>query len=313
MNRSVKFFAGNNTRHLAVKIANCFGTDLSRASIVAFSDGEFEPSFDETVRGTDVYLIQSTVPPSDNLFELLLMIDAAKRASAANIIAVIPYFGYARQDKKGKPRVPIGAKLVANLLSAAGVNRIMTIDLHADQIQGFFEFPVDHLYASELFVEDIYNLNLENLTIASPDMGGSKRANVYAKLLNCGVVICYKDRAKANEVGEMKVLGDVSGKNVIIIDDMVDTAGTLTKAADLMIANGAMSVRAYCTHGILSGDAYNRLDQSAITELVTTDTIPKTHASSKVREISVADFLSKTIKAVVANESISATWKSNNK
>ncbi len=313
MTRPVNFFAGTNTKHLAAKIANCFGSKLSKSSIVEFSDGEFEPSFDETVRGSDVYLIQSTAPPSDNLFELLLMIDAAKRASAANIVAVIPYFGYARQDKKGKPRVPIGAKLVSNLLSAAGVNRIMTIDLHADQIQGFFEFPVDHLYASELFIEDIQNLNLENLTIASPDMGGSKRANVYAKLLNSGVVICYKERAKANEVGEMKVLGDVNGKNVIIIDDMVDTAGTLTKAADLMIENGAVSVRAYCTHGILSGDAYSRLEGSKITEIVITDTVPKAHNSSKVREISVANFLATTIKAVVANESISATWKSNNK
>ena len=313
MNRSVKFFAGSNTQYLAEKIASCYGTDLSKASHVKFSDGEFEPSFDETVRGADVYLIQSTVPPSDNLFELLLMIDAAKRASAANITAVIPYFGYARQDKKGKPRVPIGAKLVSNLLSAAGANRIMTIDLHADQIQGFFEFPVDHLYASELFIEDILKLNLDHLTIASPDMGGSKRANVYAKLLNCAVVICYKERAKANEVGEMKVLGDVKGKNVVIIDDMVDTAGTLTKAADLMIAKGALTVRAYCTHGILSGNAYNRLEESAITEIVITDTIPKTHTSTKVREISVATFLSDTIKAVVANKSISATWKSNNK
>ena len=313
MKRPVKFFAGVSTKHLAAKVANAFGSELSSSSIIRFADGEFEPSFDETVRGSDVYLIQSTIPPSDNLFELLLMIDAAKRASAANIIAVIPYFGYARQDKKGKPRVPIGAKLVSNLLSASGVNRIITIDLHADQIQGFFEVPVDHLYASELFLEDIQNLNLGNLVIASPDMGGSKRANAYAKLLNTGVVICYKERAKANEIGEMKVLGDVNGKDVVIIDDMVDTAGTLAKAADLMIESGANSVRAYCTHGILSGEAYNRLDKSNITELVITDTIPKNHISSKVREISVADFLAKTIKAVVANESISATWRSNNK
>ena len=311
MARSIKFFAGNNTKHLAAKIANSFGVELSSASLVEFSDGEFEPSFDETVRGSDVFLIQSTTPPSDNLMELLLMIDAAKRASAANIISVIPYFGYARQDKKGKPRVPIGAKLVANLLSAAGVNRIMTIDLHADQIQGFFEFPVDHLYASELFVEDIEKLNLDNLVIASPDMGGSKRANVYAKLLDVGVVICYKERAKANEIGDMKILGDIKGKDVVIIDDMVDTAGTLVKAADLMINNGATSVRAYCTHGILSGEAYNRLDQSKITELVITDTIPKHHSSSKVREISVADFLANTIQALVTNQSISKTWKSN--
>ena len=311
MNKPIKFFAGSNTKHLAESIANSFGVQLSNSSIVEFSDGEFEPSFEETVRGADVFLIQSTTPPSDNLMELLLMIDAAKRASAANIIAVMPYFGYARQDKKGKPRVPIGAKLVANLLSAAGVDRIMTIDLHADQIQGFFEVPVDHLYASELFVEDINKLNLENLIIASPDMGGSKRANAYAKIMNCGVVICYKERKKANVIGDMKILGDVNGKDVVIIDDMVDTAGTLTKAADLMITNGASSVRAYCTHGVLSKDAYQKLDNSNITELVITNTIPKEHKSTKVREISVADFFASTIKSVVNNESISATWKSN--
>ena len=311
MNKPIKFFAGSNTKHLAEAIAKSFGVQLSNSSIVEFSDGEFEPSFEETVRGADVFLIQSTTPPSDNLMELLLMIDAAKRASAANIIAVMPYFGYARQDKKGKPRVPIGAKLVANLLSAAGVDRIMTIDLHADQIQGFFEVPVDHLYASELFVEDINKLDLKNLIIASPDMGGSKRANAYAKIMDCGVVICYKERKKANVIGDMKVLGDAKGKDVVIIDDMVDTAGTLTKAADLMITNGASSVRAYCTHGILSKDAYQKLDNSKIEELVITNTIPKKHKSTKVREISVADFFASTIKSVVNNESISATWKSN--
>jgi len=311
MVRPIKFFAGINTKHLAKQIANSFGVELNKSSMVEFSDGEFEPAFDETVRGADVFLIQSTTPPSDNLMELLLMIDAAKRASAANIVAVMPYFGYARQDKKGKPRVPIGAKLVANLLTAAGVDRIMTIDLHADQIQGFFEVPVDHLYASELFVEDIIGLNLPNLIIASPDMGGSKRANAYAKILDSGVVICYKERKQANVIGDMKVLGDVTGKDVVIIDDMVDTAGTLTKAADLMMANGATSVRAYCTHGILSGTAYERLDASNITELVVTNTIPKTHNSKKVREISVADFFAQTINSVVNNESISDKWKSN--
>ncbi len=311
MNKPIKFFAGNNTKLLAKEIANAFGVELNNSSIVDFADGEFEPSFDETVRGADVFLIQSTTPPADNLMELLLMIDAAKRASAANIIAVMPYFGYARQDKKGKPRVPIGAKLVANLLSAAGVNRIMTIDLHADQIQGFFEVPVDHLYASELFVEDITKLNLENLVVASPDMGGSKRANAYAKLMKCGVVICYKERKQANVIGEMKVLGNVKGKDVVIIDDMVDTAGTLTKAADLMIEKGASSVRAYCTHGVLSKDAYEKLDKSAISELVITNTIPKQHKSIKVREVSVAPFFAKTILSLVKNESISATWKNN--
>ena len=311
MKRPIKFFAGNNTKHLAKQIANAFGVELNKSSMVEFSDGEFEPSFDETVRGADVFLIQSTTPPSDNLMELLLMIDAAKRASAANIIAVMPYFGYARQDKKGKPRVPIGAKLVSNLLTAAGVDRIMTIDLHADQIQGFFEVPVDHLYASELFIKDIKSLNLNNLVIASPDMGGSKRANAYAKILKSGVVICYKERKAANVIGEMKVLGDVEGKDVVIIDDMVDTAGTLTKAADLMLKNGATSVRAYCTHGILSGTAYERLDTSSISELVITNTIPKLHNSNKVREISVASFFAQTINSVVNNESISDKWESN--
>ena len=311
MKRPIKFFAGNNTKHLAKQIANAFGVELNKSSMVEFSDGEFEPSFDETVRGADVFLIQSTTPPSDNLMELLLMIDAAKRASATNIIAVMPYFGYARQDKKGKPRVPIGAKLVSNLLTAAGVNRIMTIDLHADQIQGFFEVPVDHLYASELFIKDIKSLNLNNLVIASPDMGGSKRANAYAKILKSGVVICYKERKEANVIGDMKVLGDVEGKDVVIIDDMVDTAGTLTKAADLMLKNGATSVRAYCTHGILSGTAYERLDASSISELVITNTIPKSHNSNKVREISVASFFAQTINSVVNNESISDKWESN--
>ncbi len=311
MKRPIKFFAGNNTKHLAKQIANAFGVELNKSSMVEFSDGEFEPSFDETVRGADVFLIQSTTPPSDNLMELLLMIDAAKRASAANIIAVMPYFGYARQDKKGKPRVPIGAKLVSNLLTAAGVDRIMTIDLHADQIQGFFEVPVDHLYASELFIKDIKSLNLNNLVIASPDMGGSKRANAYAKILKSGVVICYKERKEANVIGDMKVLGDVEGKDVVIIDDMVDTAGTLTKAADLMLKNGATSVRAYCTHGILSGTAYERLDASSISELVITNSIPKSHNSNKVREISVASFFAQTINSVVNNESISDKWESN--
>ena len=311
MKRPIKFFAGNNTKHLAKQIANAFGVELNKSSMVEFSDGEFEPSFDETVRGADVFLIQSTTPPSDNLMELLLMIDAAKRASAANIIAVMPYFGYARQDKKGKPRVPIGAKLVSNLLTAAGVDRIMTIDLHADQIQGFFQVPVDHLYASELFIKDIKSLNLNNLVIASPDMGGSKRANAYAKILKSGVVICYKERKEANVIGDMKVLGDVEGKDVVIIDDMVDTAGTLTKAADLMLKNGATSVRAYCTHGILSGTAYERLDASSISELVITNTIPKSHNSNKVREISVASFFAQTINSVVNNESISDKWESN--
>ena len=313
MSNKFKIFSGSASKKLADSIANKLGTTTGNVQIFRFSDGEFQPSFEESVRGQDVFIVQSTMPPTENLFEVLQMVDAAKRASAANIIAVLPYYGFARQDRKDRPRVSIGAKLVANLLSAAGVTRLITMDLHADQIQGFFEVPVDHLYASELFVEDIERLGLDNLILASPDMGGSKRANVYAKLLKSGVVICYKERAKVNEIGDMKILGNVEGKDVVIIDDMVDTAGTLVKAADLMIESGATSVRAYCTHGILSGEAYNRLDASKITELVITNTIPKEHSSSKVREISVAPFLAKTIRAVVENKSISSTWKSNNK
>jgi ribose-phosphate pyrophosphokinase len=305
MKKPVKFFSGRASRALAEQIAKAYGADLGKESVVEFSDGEFEPSFDETVRGAEVYIIQSTMPPSDNLMELLLMIDAAKRASAHNIIAVMPYFGYARQDKKGKPRVPIAAKLVANLLSAAGVDRIITMDLHADQIQGFFEVPVDHLYSSTLFIPYIKSLNLPNLIIASPDMGGSKRANTYAKFLNSEVVICYKHRESANVISKMMVIGDVKGKDVVIIDDMVDTAGTLTKAADLMMEQGATSVRAICTHGVLSANAYQRLDDSKLVELVITNTIPKTHKSSKVKEVSVADLFASTISSGLSNQSIS--------
>ena len=309
MSKTVKFFAGHVSERLAKEIANAYGVPLNERKLIRFSDGEFEPSFEETVRGAEVFLIQSTPPPSDNLMELLFMIDAAKRASAKTIVAVMPYFGFARQDKKGKPRVSIGAKLVANLLTAAGVDRIMTIDLHAQQIKGFFEFPVDHLFASELFIEDIKNLKLPNLVVASPDMGGSKRANTYANFLQSGLVVCYKDRKEANKVGGMLLIGDVKGKDVVIIDDMVDTAGTLTKAADLMIEEGANSVRAYCTHGVLSGNAYENLDKSQIEELVITNTIPKTHKSKKVREISVANLFAQTIESTIKNESISDKWK----
>lgn len=305
MDKPVKFFSGRASRVLAEQIANSYGSQLGESSLVEFSDGEFEPSFDETIRGAEVFLIQSTMPPTENLMELLMMVDAAKRASAHNIIAVIPYFGFARQDKKGKPRVPIAAKLVANLLIAAGVNRIITMDLHADQIQGFFEFPVDHLYSSTLFIPYIESLNLPNLIIASPDMGGSKRANTYAKFLNSEVVICYKHREKANVISKMMVIGDVRDKDVIIIDDMVDTAGTLTKAADLMIEQGANSVRAICTHGIFSGEAYARIDNSNLEEIVITNTIPRKHLSNKVKEISVADLFASTISSALSNKSIS--------
>ena len=304
----IKIIGCQSTQDLARKISKSLDIEICNTSVVEFSDGEFEPSFDETIRGSHVFLVQSTIPPSENLMELLLMIDAAKRASAYKIIAVIPYFGYARQDKKGKPRVPIGAKLVANLLMAAGVDRIMTMDLHADQIQGFFEVPVDHLYASTLFVPYIQELNLDNLIIASPDMGGTKRANTYAKFLNSQVVVCYKHREKANEISKMMIIGDVKGKNVILVDDMVDTAGTLTKAADLMIENGAKSVRAICTHGLFSSNAYERINNSKLTEVVVTDTILKKHNSEKIKVITTAEIFANTIDAVMKKKSITKNF-----
>jgi len=304
----IKIFSGRASRNLAQKITESLGVKLGNETVIEFADGEFEPSFDETIRGSDVFIVQSTMPPAENLMELLLMIDAAKRASANSVVAVLPYFGFARQDKKGKPRVPIAAKLIANLLTAAGVDRVMTIDLHADQIQGFFEVPVDHLYASTLFVPYIKSLNLPNLTIASPDMGGSKRANTYAKFLNTEVVICYKHREKANVISKMMLIGDVKGKDVVMIDDMVDTAGTFAKASDLMINQGANSVRAICTHGLFSANAYERLENSQLTEIVVTDTIPREHKSSKIKEISVAVLFADTIKRIHDKKSISENF-----
>ena len=308
METKIKIFSGRVSRNLAQKITESLGVKLGNESVIEFADGEFEPSFDETIRGSDVFIVQSTMPPAENLMELLLMIDAAKRASANSVVAVLPYFGFARQDKKGKPRVPIAAKLIANLLTAAGVDRVLTIDLHADQIQGFFEVPVDHLYASTLFVPYIKSLNLPNLTIASPDMGGSKRANTYAKFLNTEVVICYKHREKANVISKMMLIGDVKGKDVVMIDDMVDTAGTLAKASDLMINQGASSVRAICTHGLFSANAYERLENSQLTEIVVTDTIPREHKSSKIKEISVAVLFADTIKRIHDKKSISENF-----
>lgn len=305
MSTGIKLFSGRASQDLAHQIAQKYGISLGDVNVLEFSDGEFQPSFEETVRGQFVFLIQSTMPPSDNLFELLLMIDAAKRASARQIIAVIPYFGFARQDRKDKPRVAIGAKLVANMLMAAGVDRVMTMDLHADQIQGFFEVPVDHLYASTIFYPELERLNTGNLIMAAPDAGGAKRANSYAKKLNTGLAICHKQRKKANEVAEMTVIGDVRGKDVILIDDMCDTAGTLTKAADLFIENGAKSVRAFCTHAVLSGPAYERIEQSKLTELIVTDTIPLKQKSGKIRVLSVADLFSDVIRRMVNNQSIS--------
>ena len=304
----IKIIGCESTSILAEKIADSLGVNTCNTSIVRFSDGEFEPSFDETIRGCNVFLVQTTIPPAENLMELLLMIDAAKRASAYKIVAVVPYFGYARQDKKGKPRVPIGAKLVANLLMAAGVDRIMTMDLHADQIQGFFEVPVDHLYASSLFVPYVQSLNLKNIIVASPDMGGTKRANTYANFLNSQVVVCYKHREKANEISKMMIIGEVKNKNVILVDDMIDTGGTLTKAADIMISDGALSVRAICTHGLFTSNAYKKIDNSKITEVVVTDTIVQRHESKKIKVISTADIFARTIDAVMKKKSITKNF-----
>lgn len=306
MSIGVKIFAGRASSQLAGLIAENYGVSLGDVNVMEFSDGEFQPSFEETVRGQDVFIVQSTMAPSDNLFELLLMIDAAKRASARKIIAVVPYFGFARQDRKDKPRVAIGAKLVANMLMAAGVDRVMTMDLHADQIQGFFEVPVDHLFASTIFFPEIEKLNNGNLIMAAPDAGGAKRANSYAKKINTGLAICHKQRKKANEVAEMTVIGDVEGKDVILIDDMCDTAGTLTKAADLFIEKGAKSVRAFCTHAVLSGPAIERINQSKLTEVIVTDTIPFTKACSKVRVLSVSHLFADVIRRMINNQSISS-------
>lgn len=306
MKNEVKIFSGGSNLALAEGIAKHFGQTLGKSSTNYFSDGEFQPSFEESVRGCDVFIIQSTPPPTDNLMELLLMVDAAKRASAKRIIAVIPYFGFARQDRKDQPRVPIGSKLIANMLTAAGVSRVMTMDLHADQIQGFFEVPVDHLYASAVFSQAINNLNLPNLVMASPDMGGSKRAYAYAKHLECDVVVCYKQRKKANNIDKMFLIGEVEGKDVMLVDDMIDTAGTLTKAANIMMEKGAKSVRAICTHAILSGEAYDRIENSKLTELLVTDTIPLKRESDKIRVIPVGELFSKVIQKVHSYESISS-------
>ncbi|MFM7643330.1 MAG: ribose-phosphate pyrophosphokinase [Sphingomonadales bacterium] len=302
----VKIFAGRASEQLASNIAKSFGASLGDVKVSVFSDGEFQPSFEETVRGQDVFIVQSTMPPTENLFELLLLVDAARRASARKIIAVIPYFGFARQDRKDKPRVAIGAKLVANMLMAAGVDRVMTMDLHADQIQGFFEVPVDHLFASTLFFKEVEKLDRQNLVVAAPDAGGAKRANSYAKNLNCGLALCHKHRKKANEIAEMTVIGDVVGKDVVIIDDMCDTAGTLTTAADLLIEKGAKSVRAFTTHAVLSGPAFERIAASKLTELIVTDTIPLQKQNEKIRVLSVADLFADVIKRLVNNESISS-------
>lgn len=305
----VTLFAGSGTKDLAEKIAKSYGRELGECVLSRFSDGEFQPHFNESVRGCDVFLIQSTNQPTDNLMELLMLIDAARRASAHYVTAVIPYYGLARQDRKDKPRVAIGAKLVANLLVAAGINRIMTMDLHAAQIQGFFDIPVDHLDASVIFVPYIKSLKLPNLTIASPDMGGSYRARTFAKFFNAEVVICDKRRKRANEIESMTIIGDVTGQDIVLIDDICDTAGTLSKAAALIMERGANSVRAVCTHPVLSGKAYETIENSALTELIVTDTIPLKQESSKIRVLSTADLFARAISNVNEHGSISQLFK----
>ena len=306
--RPVKVFAGTNTRYLAEKICENLGCPLGNMIIQHFADGEFAVSFEESIRGCEVYLVQSTFPSSDNLMELLLMIDAAKRASAASVIAVVPYFGWARQDRKDRHRVSIASKLIADLLSVAGIDRLITMDLHADQIQGFFNVPVDHLYASSVFVDYIASLKLEDMVIASPDVGGSKRASTYAKYFGVPLVLCHKSRAKANVVESMMVIGDVEGKNVILVDDMVDTAGTITKAADLMMEQGAKSVRALASHAVMSDPATERVMNSKMTEMIFTDSIPFNKDCPKAHIISIAEMFAETIRRAHNNESISSQY-----
>ncbi|MGB2087441.1 ribose-phosphate pyrophosphokinase [Psychroflexus salarius] len=303
-----QIFACSQSETLAKSIADAYGIPLGKVITLNFSDGEFQPSFEDSVRGSRVFIVGSTHPSSKNLMEMLLMLDAAKRSSARHITAVMPYFGWARQDRKDKPRVPIAAKLVAKMLETAGATRIITMDLHADQIQGFFEKPVDHLYASTIFLPYLRSLNLEDLTVASPDMGGSKRAYAYSKFLESDVVICYKQRAKANVISHMALIGDVKGKNVVLVDDMVDTAGTLTHAANLMMERGAKSVRAVCTHPVLSGNAYEKIEKSALEELIVTDSIPLKQESKKIKVVSCAKLFAEVMQAVHNNKSISSKF-----
>ena len=303
----LKLFACNGSRAFAEQIAQKLNTKLGDSELTVFSDGEFQPQFTESVRGSAVFIVQSTNPPADNLFELLLMIDAARRASAYKVIAVIPYFGWARQDRKDRPRVSIASKLVANMLTAAGCDRVMTCELHAAQIQGFFDIPVDHLWASSIFIPYIKAMNLNNLSIASPDMGGAKKANIYAKHLNAPLIICHKDRSKANVIGNMTAIGEIEGRNVVIVDDMVDTAGTITKCAEVLMERGALSVRAVCTHPILSGPAYDRINASAIQEFIVADTIPlqADKDNSKFTVLSMTGLFADVIDHIYHNEPVS--------
>lgn len=306
--RPIKVFAGEASRYLGDSICKELGIELGKMIKEHFADGEFEVSFEESIRGSEVYLVQSTFPTADNLMELLLMIDAAKRASAASIIAVVPYFGWARQDRKDKPRVSIAAKLVADLMSVAGINRVITMDLHADQIQGFFDVPVDHLYASSIFIPYIESLHLKDMVIASPDVGGAKRANSYAKYFDVPLVLCHKTRAKANVVEKMTVIGDVEGKNVVLIDDIVDTAGTITKASDLLLTYGAKSVRALLSHGVMSDPATDRILNCGLEEIVMTDSIPYIKENKKATILPVAKLFADTIRRIHNNQSISSQY-----
>lgn len=305
----IKLFAGGNSMAIAQEIADKYGIKLGDIAINRFSDGEFQPEIQETVRGCDIFVIMSLTPPADNLLELLLIVDAAKRASSHYITVVIPYFGYARQDRKDKPRVPISAKLIANLLSAAGVSRVMTMDLHAPQIQGFFDIPVDHLDASTIFIPYMRSLNLENPVIGAPDMGGSKRARYFAKPLQADLVICDKHRKRANQVDEMHLIGDVDGRHVMIVDDMIDTGGTICKAAEVMLAKGAKSVRAFCTHPVLSGNAADRIQNSVLEELVVCDTIPLKNIPPKIKVLSTASLFANAIHNVYEYSSISSLFE----
>jgi len=309
MSTVVKIFSGSSSQNLAQKIAEHYGIPLGKEVVARYSDGEFQPSFEETLRGKDVFIIQSTFPPAENILELLLMIDAARRASANQVVAVIPYFGFARQDRKDKPRVPIGAKPIANLLTAAGVSRVITMDLHADQIQGFFDVPVDHLYASAIFVPYLKDLNLPNLVMASPDTGGTRRAGAYAKFMNSELVICYKQRVKPNVVDRMMLIGDVKGKDVVLVDDIIDTAGSITKAGQMMIENGATSVRAICTHPVFSGKALERINESVFEEVIVSDTIPMTCESPKITVLSTSKLFADVILRVHSHQSISTHYE----
>ncbi len=304
----IKIFSGTSSRYLAQQIANSYGKTLGTVTSQRFNDGEINVSFDESIRGCDVFLIQSTFAPADNLMELLLLIDAARRASAAYVTIIVPYFGYARQDRKDKPRVSIAAKLVANLLSAAGADRLMTCDLHAGQIQGFFDIPVDHMDGAAIFVPYLRSLNLENLTFASPDVGGVSRARNIARYLEADLVVCDKQRKRAGEIASMQLIGDVQGANVVLVDDLIDTGGTICKAAEIIMQNGAKSVRAICTHPILSGKALENIENSVLVELVVTDTIPLKQNSPKIRVLTVADLFAKAIRKIQDKDSISSLF-----